>query len=243
MLSSKEKERYNRQLLIEDLGIEGQERLKKSKVFIAGAGGLGSPISIYLGAAGVGTLKIVDQDIISLSNMNRQILYNSIDIGRKKAYVAKEKLEALNPEIKVEVVSKTITKDNIFEFIDGVDLIMDAMDNFPARYILNDAAFEKNIPFIYGGVYGLEGALTTMIPGKTVCLRCIVNDAPSESTPPVLGSAPGVIGCLQSIEAIKYLSGVGSLLKNRLMIFDGFNMRFREVKLSPDLRCSVCAQK
>jgi adenylyltransferase/sulfurtransferase len=242
MLSNEEKERYDRQLLIDDLDVKGQEKLKKSKVFIAGAGGLGSPISIYLSAAGVGTLRIVDQDIISLSNMNRQILYNSMDIGRKKAHAAKEKLKALNPHINVEVMSKTITKDNVFDLVDGFDLIMDAMDNFPTRYLLNEAAFTKKIPFIYGGVYGLEGALTTMIPGKTVCLRCIVNEAPPASTPPVLGSTPGIIGCLQSMEAIKYLSGIGSLLKNRLMIFDGFNMQFREVKLSRDPKCTVCAQ-
>jgi molybdopterin/thiamine biosynthesis adenylyltransferase len=243
MLSNEEKERYDRQLLIDDLGVKGQEKLKKSKVFIAGAGGLGSPISIYLSAAGVGTLRIVDQDIISLSNMNRQILYNSMDIGKKKAHTAKEKLKALNPHINVEVMSKTITKDNVFDLVDGFDLIMDAMDNFPTRYLLNEAAFKKNIPFIYGGVYGLEGVLTTMIPGKTVCLRCIVNDAPPASTPPpVLGSTPGIIGCLQSMEAIKYLSGMGSLLTNRLMIFDGFNMQFREVKLSRDLKCTLCAQ-
>ena len=242
MLSNEEKERYDRQLLIDDLGVKGQEKLKKSRVLVAGAGGLGSPISIYLGAAGVGALRIVDQDIISLSNMNRQILYNTMDIGRKKVNAAKEKLEALNPNINVEVISKTITKYNVFDLVDGFDLIVDAMDNFPTRYLLNEAAFKKNIPFIYGGVYGLEGALTTIIPGKTVCLRCIVNEAPPVSTPPVLGATPGVIGCLQSMEAIKYLSGMGFLLTNRLMIFDGFNMQFREVNLNSDLQCPVCAQ-
>ena len=242
MLSNEEKERYDRQLLIDDLGVKGQEKLKKSRVLVAGAGGLGSPISIYLGAAGVGALRIVDQDIISLSNMNRQILYNTMDIGRKKVNAAKEKLEALNPNINVEVISKTITKYNVFDLVDGFDLIVDAMDNFPTRYLLNEAAFKKNIPFIYGGVYGLEGALTTIIPGKTVCLRCIVNEAPPVSTSPVLGATPGVIGCLQSMEAIKYLSGMGFLLTNRLMIFDGFNMQFREVNLKSDLQCPVCAQ-
>ena len=241
MITSEEKERYGRQILIEDIGGIGQEKLKKARVFVAGAGGLGSPICLYLAAAGVGYLRVVDQDEVSLSNLNRQILYRTTDIGRKKAETAAENLNNLNPAISVEPLVESITEDTVFDITDGCDLILDALDNFSARYLLNDVSLKRNIPYIYGGVYGLEGALTTIVPSETPCLKCIFPVAPKAAVAPVLGAAPGIIGCLQAMEAIKYILGIGRLLTNRLLVFDGFSMKFREIKVSPDPKCTCCS--
>lgn len=241
MITGMEQERYNRQILIDELGIEGQERLKKSKLLIAGAGGLGSPILLYLAAAGVGTLRIIDNDKVSLSNLNRQILYKNKDIGAGKAEAAKARILELNPHVNVESITESITGDNVYDIAEGCDLILDAMDNFAARYLLNDAALKRNIPFIYGGIYGLEGALSTIIPFKTACLRCIFPDSPPPATAPVLGAAPGIIGSLQAMEAVKYIVGMGRLLTNKLLIFDGFNLKFREVVLRRNPRCPCCS--
>ena len=241
MISEKEKERYDRQILIDEIGIEGQEKLKRSRILISGAGGLGSPISYYLAAAGVGTLRIVDEDEVSLSNLNRQILYQDKDIGRKKASAAQEKIEGLNPDIQVEAIVGKITDGNVFDLSHDCDIILDALDNFHTRYILNQVALNSNIPFIYGGVYGFEGALTTIIPGETPCLRCIFPASPPPALAPVLGITPGIIGCLQAMEAVKLILGIGRPLTNRLLFFDGFNMRFKEMRLSRDPRCDSCA--
>lgn len=241
MITETEQERYNRQILIDELGTDGQERLKKSKLLIAGAGGLGAPILLYLAAAGVGTLRIVDDDKVSLSNLNRQIIYKDNDIGAEKAETAKARVLELNPHINVESIKVTITRDNVFDLSEGCDLILDAMDNFAARYLLNETAVKRNIPFIYGGVYGLEGALSTIIPFKTACLRCIFPDAPLPSTAPVLGVTPGIIGSLQAMEAIKYVAGIGRLLTNKLLVFDGFNLKFREVVLRRNPGCPCCS--
>jgi len=234
-------DRYDRQIIIDGFGIGGQERLKHSRVLIAGAGGLGSAISIYLAIAGVGSLRIVDKDEVSLSNLNRQPLYQATDIGRRKAQAAEEKLRKLNPDIQVEGISGTITQHSVFQLVDDCDIIVDAMDNFPTRYALNRAALKRDVPFIYGGIYGLEGAVTTIIPGKTACLKCIFPESPRPATFPVLGAAPGIIGCLQAMEAIKYIVGIGDLLTNRLLIFDGFSMKFREVKLERYPQCPDCS--
>ncbi|MFA4916489.1 MAG: HesA/MoeB/ThiF family protein [Syntrophales bacterium] len=242
MITDTEKERYDRHIRIEEIGIEGQEKLKNSKVLISGAGGLGSPIAIYLAAAGVGSLRIVDQDKVCLNNLNRQILYETGDIDRKKAESAKESLERLNPDIQVKAIVGSITEDNVFDMAEGCDIILDAMDNFPARYLLNDTALKKNIPFIYGGVYGLEGALTTIVPGETACLRCIFPEVPHPAaTVPVLGVTTAVIGSLQAMEAIKYIVGIGKLLANRLLIFDGFSATFQEITLKRNPGCPSCA--
>ncbi len=241
MITAKEEERYDRQILIDEIGVKGQERLKQSRVLVSGAGGLGSPISLYLAAAGVGSLRIVDQDEVSLSNLNRQILYGNQDIGIKKAEAAEQRLRNLNPDIHVEAVAGRITEETVLDLADSCDIILDAMDNFSARYLLNDVALKKNIPFIYGGVCGLEGALTTIIPGKTACLRCIFPTSPPGAAAPVLGATPGAIGCLQAMEAIKYILGMGKLLANRLLVFDGFSMAFTEIRLNRNPRCSDCA--
>jgi len=241
-ITNKEQERYGRQILIDTIGAAGQEKLKKARVLIAGAGGLGAPISIYLAAAGVGFLRIVDLDEVSLSNLNRQILYKTEDQGHKKAPAAASVLAKLNPHIRIEGIVERITADNVLQLAEGCILIIDAMDNFSTRYLLNQTALKMRIPYIYGGIHGLEGALTTIIPGKTACLKCIFPSAPPPSVVPVLGATAGVIGTLQAMEAIKYITGAGDLLTDRLLTFDGFSMKFREINITPDPACACCAE-
>jgi adenylyltransferase/sulfurtransferase len=243
MLTINELERYDRQIMIADIGEEGQEKLKSAKVFIAGTGGLGSPAAIYLTAAGVGKICVVDHDRVELTNLNRQVLHWEKDIGKKKVSSAREKLKKINHDVKVESIEETITEANVFQLITGFDVIVDAMDNLPTRstrYLLNKAAIEKNIPFFHGAVYGFEGRAMTIIPGKTACLRCVYRgDIPKEKFP-VIGVTPAVIGCIQATEVIKYIVGIGELLKNRMLIYDGLDMKFTEFKVKKDPQCKHC---
>lgn len=238
MLSKRELARYKRQILIPEWTQSGQENLKKARILVAGAGGLGSAILTYLAVAGVGEIRVIDGDIVELSNLNRQVLHSDKDIGRSKVDSAKEKLEALNPDISVEAIKEIITKDNVFELV-GDYPIVDAMDNLPTRLLLNRVAVKKNLPLFHGAVYGFEGRATTVIPGKTACLRCLYQGVIPGKTP-VVGVTPAVIGCIQATEVIKYILGTGELLADRLLIYDGLSMRFSEVKLKKDPNCSEC---
>ncbi len=240
MLTRDELERYDRQIMIMGVGEEGQARLKQAKVFIAGAGGLGSVTATYLAAAGVGVIQVVDHDRVELSNLNRQVLHWDEDIGKKKVDSAVEKLKRLNLRVKVEAIEEMITEVNISQLVDGFDLIVDAMDNLPARYLLNKVAIERNIPFFHGAVHGFEGRAMTIIPGETACLRCIYRGAIIEGKFPVIGVTPGVIGCIQATEVIKYIVGIGQLLTNRLLIYDGLNMKFTEFSVKRDPNCEHC---
>ncbi|MBL7209124.1 MAG: HesA/MoeB/ThiF family protein [Dehalococcoidia bacterium] len=233
-------QRYDRQMLIEGFGKEGQERLREAKVVVAGAGGLGCAASIYLAAAGVGKIRLIDHDRVELDNLNRQVLYGDHDIGRGKAGSARQKLESLNPEVTVEAVSETITEGSAFELVDGCDLIVDAMDNFATRYILNKVAINRGIPFFHGAVRGFEGRATTIVPGRTACLRCVYARAPQPEAAPVIGVAPAVIGSIQATEVIKYVAGIGELLTNRLLIYDGLSLEFMEMKLKRRPDCEQC---
>ena len=240
MLTKDELERYDRQIMIANIGEEGQEKLKRARVFIAGAGGLGSPAAIYLTAAGVGMIRVVDHDRVELSNLNRQVLHWDEDVGKKKAASAAEKLKKINHEVKIEAIEETITDANVFQLIAGFDVLVDAMDNLPIRYLLNKAAIEKNIPFFHGAVYGFEGRAMTILPGITACLRCVYRgDLPKEKIP-VIGVTPAVIGCIQATEVIKYIVGIGELLKNRLLIYDGLDMKFTAFKVKKDPQCEHC---
>jgi molybdopterin/thiamine biosynthesis adenylyltransferase len=243
MLTPKEKERYDRQIMIYGFGEAGQEKLKKAKVFIGGAGGLGSPATIYLAVAGIGTLRIADNDTIELSNLNRQVLYWDENIGGKKADSAAAKLCKLNPDIKIETTTETITEANASRLVGDADIIVDAMDNLPTRYILNKTAIKKGIPFCHGAVYGFEGRAMTVIPGKTACLNCLYHSArvPKEKFP-VIGVTPAVIGCIQATEVIKYLTGLGELLTNRILNYDALNMKFTEFIVKPDPNCEHCGK-
>ncbi len=241
MLTEDEQERYDRQIIMRGFGTEGQEKLKQARVVIAGSGGLGSPASIYLAAAGVGTIRIVDHDRVELSNLNRQILHWDKDIGRNKVDSATEKLNQLNQNVKIETIQETINEANVSRLVAGFDVIVDAMDNLPTRYLLNKAAIENHIPFIHGAVYGLEGRAMTIIPGKTACLRCVYRGLTPEQKFPVIGVTPAVIGCVQATEVIKYLVGIGTLLTNRLLVYDGLNMKFTELVVKRDPNCAHCS--
>jgi len=238
MFSERELERYKRQMML--FGKEGQERLKKAHIFIAGAGGLGSPISIYLAVAGVGTITIVDMDVVDQSNLNRQILHFSRDIGRKKTASAEEKLRELNPDIIVNAIDAKIEDSNAADLIGNADGIVDAMDNYPTRYLLNDVAIAKKIPLFHGGIRGFYGQATTIVPGTTPCLKCIFPKAPPKEVFPVVGVTPGIIGTIQANEVIKYLTGSGDLLTNRLFIWDGMEAHAEEICVERNPACEAC---
>ena len=242
MLTREARERYDRQIMIRGFGQEGQGKLRKARVFIAGAGGLGSPIATYLTAAGVGMIRIVDQDRVELNNLNRQVLHWTKDIGKRKVDSATQKLRKLNQEVKIEAIGEMITEANISQLVAGFDLIVDAVDNLPTRYILNKVALEKGVPFFHGAVYGFEGRAMTVIPGETACLRCVYRGVIPEEKFPVIGVTPAVIGCIQATEVIKYIVGIGQLLTNRLLVYDGLNMRFTEFRLKRDPNCEHCGK-
>jgi molybdopterin-synthase adenylyltransferase len=240
MLTASEQKRYDRQIMIGEIGREGQERLKRSRVVIAGAGGLGSLIALYLTAAGIGMIRMIDHDRVELSNLNRQILHWEEDIGRNKVESARAKLRNLNSTVEIEGIAEIITEDNVFQFVNGCDVIVDAMDNLPTRYILNRCAVEKKIPFFHGAVNGFEGRVMTIIPGKTPCLRCMYRGPVPEEKFPVIGVAPAVIGSIQATEVIKYLLGIGSLLTNRLLVYDGLKVTFSEFTVNKNPDCDHC---
>jgi molybdopterin/thiamine biosynthesis adenylyltransferase len=240
MLTPNERERYDRQMMIGEIGEEGQRRLKRARVVIAGGGGLGSPIAIYLAAAGVGMIRMIDHDRVTLSNLNRQILHWEEDIGREKVESAGSKLKKLNSAVTVEAVAETITESNVARLVQDCDVIVDAMDNLPTRYLLNRCAVEKKMPFFHGAVHGFEGRTMTILPGETACLRCMYRGpVPSEKFP-VIGVAPAVIGSIQATEVIKYLVGGGNLLTNRLLVYDGLKMAFTEFTVSRNPDCDHC---
>jgi molybdopterin/thiamine biosynthesis adenylyltransferase len=243
MLSPREMERYDRQIMIQEIGKGGQIRLKRSKVFVAGAGGLGSPISMYLVAAGIGSLKIVDHDRVELSNLNRQILHWDEDIQKKKVDSALEKLRKLNTSVSIEVLEETITEQNVLNLVADCDGIVDAMDNLPARYVLNKAALHRKIPFFHGAVRGFEGRAMTVVPGESACLRCLYRGPVPQEKFPVIGVTPAVVGCIQATEVIKWIVGIGELLTNRLLLYDGLNMRFTEFNVERNPQCEHCGQE
>jgi len=241
MLTVDELERYDRQIMLREIGEAGQEKLKRASVFIAGIGGLGSPAAIYLTAAGIGRIRLVDHDRVDRSNLNRQVLHWDNDIGRSKVESATEKLKRLNPEVEIEAIEQTITEANLAELLTGFDLIVDAMDNLPTRYLLNKAALDNNIPFFHGAIYGFEGRAMTIIPHKTACLRCVYRGVIPEEKFPVIGVTPAVIGCIQATEVIKYIVGIGELLTNKLLNYDALNMEFTEFRVKKDPHCEHCS--
>ena len=241
MLSGRELSRYKRQIQL--FGRDGQEKLKRAKIFIAGAGGLGSPIAIYLAVAGIGTITIVDRDTVDESNLNRQILHYERDIGKKKTESAEEKLRMINPDIRINAISTTIEETNVLGLVDDSDCIIDALDNFATRYLLNKAAITKKIPLFHGAIRGMNGQATTIIPGSTPCLRCIFHTPPPEEVVPAVGVTAGIIGMIQATEVIKYFTGNGSLLANRLFIWEGLEARAEEILIEKDPSCPACGTK
>ncbi len=239
-LSEQELKRYNRQLMIEGWGVATQRKLKSSTVFIAGAGGLGSPVSIYLAVAGVGNIRICDFDSPDWTNLNRQILHDHTRIGTNKAVSARMTLERLNPDITVTAITDKIIAENVDDLVGDADIILDCMDNFPTRYLLNASAMRKRIPLVYGSIWGMDGRLSFIEPPGTPCLQCIFPVAPPREVFPVLGATPGVIGSLQALEAIKFLSGAGSNLRNLLLVWEGASTDFKRYKLRRDPDCPAC---
>jgi len=238
MLTTRDLERYDRQIRL--IGEDAQEKLKAASVFIAGAGGLGSPISIYLAAAGIGKITLVDKDIVELSNLNRQILHWEKDLAVKKALSAKEKLHGINSDILIEAIPEALDEHNLSRLVGDADLIIDAMDNFPIRYLLNKTALEKKIPFIHGAVRGFHGQAIAVLPGKTACLRCIFSRAPPPETFPVIGVTPGIIGIIQATEAIKYITGTGKLLAGKLLLWDGLKLSLEIIDVERNPGCGDC---
>lgn len=239
--SPEEMERYSRQMMIPAIGREGQERLMKARVCIAGAGGLGSVSAYYLAAAGVGRIRIVDRDRVELSNLNRQILHTTGDLGEPKVLSALDKLQRLNPHCRVEAVQADINEGNVFEVIGGCQVVIDALDNIRTRRILNFASMRSRIPLIYGGVEAFSGMASTFISGETPCFECLFSHiSEEEKTKGVVGPLPAVIGSIQALEAMKILLGERPSLAGTLLYFSGTNMTFQNITVERNPACSIC---
>jgi adenylyltransferase/sulfurtransferase len=245
-LSPAEIDRYSRHLMLPEVTMDGQKRLKAASVLIVGAGGLGCPLGIYLAAAGVGRIGIVEFDTVSASNLQRQILYTTKDVGRPKAEVARERMLAMNPEIKVEIHGDRLTKDNALKLFAPYDIVIDGTDNFPTRYLTNDACVLSGKPNVYGSIFRFEGQASVFWAAHGPCYRCLYPEPPPPGMVPscaeggVLGVLPGIVGTMQATEAIKLILGQGDPLIGRLMLFDAMAMRFREVRLRKDPACPIC---
>lgn len=236
-LTDEQIERYSRHIILKEIGVKGQKKLLEAKVLIIGAGGLGAPVAMYLAAAGVGTIGIVDADDVDLSNLQRQIIHSTADVGKAKVKSAKETMEAMNPDVKVNTYRMFVDSTNIRELIRDYDFVIDGTDNFPAKFLINDACVMEKKPFSHAGIIRFKGQLMTYIPGQGPCYRCVFKDPPPKDAVPtckqagVIGAMGGVIGSLQAMEAIKYLLGNGELLTGYLLTYDALKMEFRKVKL------------
>ena len=245
-LSDEERERYARHLPLAGLDETSYERLKEASVLVIGAGGLGSPALFYLAAAGVGRLGIVDSDVVELSNLQRQIIHTTNDLGRAKTASAAEKLRALNPHVQVVEHSERFTAANAFRLIDGYDVVVNAVDNFPSRFLVNDACVLRRTTFCEGGILGYVGVAMTIRGGTTACYRCLFpetirpEDAPTPAEEGVFGPVPGVIGAVQAAEAIKVIAGIGRPLFDRLLQYDALSLEFDELEVRRDPACPVC---
>lgn len=245
-LTEEQVERYSRHILLPQVGEEGQQRIRQARVLCIGAGGLGSPAAYYLVAAGVGTLGLVDMDEVDISNLQRQILHSTRDVGKPKVESAAEKLSRLNPDVKLELHQTRLTSENAFDLVDRYDVVVDGCDNFPTRYLVNDVCVFLNKPTVHGSVFRFEGQATVFLPGKGPCYRCLYplppapGEVPSCQEAGVLGAVPGFIGSLQAAEALKLVLGVGQPLVGRLLSYDALAMSFREFKLRRDPECPVC---
>lgn len=245
-----EVQRYARHIILPGVGTEGQRKLLEAKVLVIGTGGLGSPISMYLAAAGVGTIGLVDFDVVDLSNLQRQIVHGTSDVGRPKVESARDTLLELNPGIEVVTYDTLLTSENAFEVLEPWDVVIDGTDNFPVRYLANDATQMLGKPLVYGSIYQFEGQATVFMPGpETPCYRCLFPQPPPPGTVPscaeggVFGVLPGIVGCIQATEAIKLITGLGETLEGRLLIFDALTMEFQTVRLRWDADCPVCGKE
>ncbi len=240
--------RYSRHILLPEVGGKGQQKISRSRILIVGAGGLGSPAALYLAAAGVGTLGLIDHDVVDLSNLQRQVIHHTPDIGRLKVLSAKEKIQALNPDVAVVMHEKSLMAANALEVIRGYDVVIDGVDNFPAKFLINDACYFAGIPLVHGGILRFEGRVTTIVPGQSACYRCVFRQPPpsglvaSCQEAGVLGVLAGIIGTLQASEALKLILGIGRPLTNRLLDFDARHTTFREITVQRNPRCPLCGE-
>ena len=247
-LSHDEIKRYSRHLIMPEVGMSGQKKLKKASVLCVGAGGLGSPLAFYLVAAGIGRLGIVDFDVVEFSNLQRQILHTTNDVGRPKLASAQEKLEALNPNVKVETHEERLTSENAIQLFEHYDIIVDGTDNFPTRYLVNDACVLTGKPNVYGSIFRFEGQASVFSTSEGPCYRCLYPSPPPPGLVPscaeggVLGILPGLVGLVQATEVIKLILEKGNSLAGRLLLFDALKMSFRELKLQKDPKCPVCGE-
>ena len=247
-LTSQQLTRYSRHFILPEIGEEGQKKLLQSKVLLIGAGGLGSPLGLYLSAAGVGTLGIVDFDLVDLSNLQRQILHTNDEIGKMKLDSAERRIKSMNPDTKVVKYPIRLTKDNALDILKDYDVVIDGTDNFPTRYLTNDACVFLGKPNIYGSIFRFDGLTTVFNPKEGPCYRCLYPEPPPPGMVPscaeggVLGVLPGVIGTIQATEAVKIITGIGKPLVGRLMVYDALQMTFRELKVRKDPNCPVCSE-
>src|SRR5688572_19244179 len=245
-LSGEEIKRYSRHLIMPEVGVEGQKQLKAAKVLCIGAGGLGSPAAMYLAAAGIGTLGIVDFDVVDFSNLQRQIIHGTPDVGRSKLASAKDRLAALNPNVHIETYEVALSSDNALRLFEPYDVILDGTDNFPTRYLVNDACVLTGKPNAYGSIFRFEGQASVFAMKEGPCYRCLYPEPPPPGLVPscaeggVFGVLPGIIGVIQATEAIKLIAQIGEPLIGRFLIYDALRMRFRELKLKKDSDCPVC---
>ena len=241
-------ERYCRHIILPEIGGSGQKKILQSKVLIIGTGGLGSVISFYLAAAGVGKIGLADNEKVELNNLQRQIIHFTKDIGKEKTASAKEKINALNPDCSVTIYRERITSKNIFDIIKDYDIVIDGSDNFPTRYLVNDACVLSNKPLSHGAVFRFEGQVMTIIPGKGPCFRCLFKTPPSPGTIPscqeagILGTVPGIIGLIQTTEVLKFILGKGDLLVGKLLTVNTMEMNFRKVEVPHNKNCAICGK-
>lgn len=243
-------ERYSRHIILNDVSVQGQEKILNSKVLIIGTGGLGAPAAMYLGAAGVGTIGLVDDDNVDLSNLQRQIIHGTKDIGKSKVISGKESINEMNPDVNVITYKERATSENILDIIkdQNYDFIIDGTDNFPVKFLINDACVMLKKPFSHAGIIRFQGQTMTYVPGKGPCYRCIFKNPPPPDAVPtcqqagVLGVMGGVIGSIQATEALKYIIGVGDLLTEKLLTYDAKKMEFRKINISHDNKCAICGE-
>ena len=244
--SNEQIERYSRHIILTEVGGLGQTKLLESKILVIGAGGLGSPTALYLAAAGVETLGIIDHDIVDISNLQRQILHGTSDVGQSKVVSAKATLNEINPDVEIVMYQQRLSSENVFQLFEDYDLVIDGCDNFPTRYLINDACVMMGKPNIHGSIFQFEGQVTIFYPGKGPCYRCLYPSPPPPGMAPscqeagVFGVLPGIVGSVQAVEAIKVLLEIGDPLIGQLLLFDALGMSFKRMRLHQDSECPIC---